>query len=86
MLYIQVSEYEQLKIEMEEDIYKIYSKYQLDVLDLLCASNLAYEDVEQILNSKHEIDSPERLYKTVKVTVREIVQNFIWRNLMLNSI
>ena len=69
-----IANYEQLKVEMEEDIYKTYSRAQLSVLDLLSASNLATEDVEQILNSNHETDSPEDLYKAVKISVQEIAE------------
>ena len=67
-----IANYEQLKAEMEEDIYKIYSRGQLSVLDLLSASNLANEDVEQILNSKLETESSEELYRAVKNSVTEI--------------
>ena len=69
-----IANYEQLKVEMEEDIDKTYSRSQLSVLDLLSASNLATEDVEQILNSNHETDSPEDLYKAVKISVQEIAE------------
>ena len=69
-----IANYEQLKVEMEEDIYKTYSRAQLSVLDLLSASNLATEDVEQILNSNHENASPEDLYKAVKISVQEIAE------------
>ena len=69
-----ITNYEQLKAEVEEEIYKTYSRGQLSVLDLLSASNLANEDVEQILNSKHETDAPEDLYKNVKKSVQEIAE------------
>ena len=70
-----MANYEQLKAEMEEDIYKIYSRAQLSVLDLLSVSNLANEDVEQILNSSLETDSPEDLYKAIKKLVKKIAED-----------
>ena len=67
-----IANYEQLKFEIEEGIYKIHSRAQLSVLDLLSASNLANEDVEQILNSKYETESPEDLYQATKKCIQEI--------------
>ena len=67
-----IEQYEQLRREVDENIFSRCSRLQIQILDLLAVSNLAPDDVEDILESLKSLTALENYYEYVKVSIEDI--------------
>ena len=67
-----IEQYEQLRREVDENIFSRCSRLQIQIIDLLAVSNLAPDDVEDILESLKGLTALENYYEYVKVSIEDI--------------
>ena len=67
-----INQYEVLWNAVKENIWSKYTLPQIQVLDLLSVCNLAYDDVDSILDSLQELEEVDDVYRKVKQSIKDI--------------
>ena len=68
-----IQEYEQMRQKIDENIFMKCSRLQIQILDLLAASNLASdEDVETVISSLENLKAVDNIYEKVKESIGDI--------------